>query len=165
VHNSSANHRQAIDNSLATQRTICSAVVGSFAVEAAILSAGTIVSEAKLGVGFATMRLDEKGAVIEISEDGETFLDALAKRISRGDILSTETQKQIASLMAETIVHFLADRKPVQIVARLLIGEPLSHSRSIDEYWISGLDNCAWLADEIAASFQERGIAYRLLMQ
>jgi hypothetical protein len=100
--------------------TICSINVGSLLTHVAICQGGQVVDTACLDLGCDCLLLNERLTVTQISEGGETFLDAVAKRIRVGDTLTTDTIELLGQLVAETIVNLVCRKKPPQVSQRLL---------------------------------------------
>ncbi|HEY9789847.1 MAG TPA: ethanolamine ammonia-lyase reactivating factor EutA [Candidatus Obscuribacterales bacterium] len=138
--------RFAQDNGACLQsqkRTICSINVGKLLTHVAICVNGQVVDTACLDLGYDCLQLDADLIVTEISEGGETFLDAVAKRIRVGDRVEPAMIELIGELIAETIINLVVRKKPPQVSQRLLNTEPLSAHYQVQRCIISGLPSGA----------------------
>ena len=118
--------------------TICNIDIGGGTSNAAVYSNGQLLDTACLGIGGRCLQLKANGEVLSITESGETFFDAIAKKVAVGDVLSSELLHHYGLLIAQTIFRFFYTAKPPQVTQRLLITDKLKHDYKIDEYWISG---------------------------
>ena len=109
----------------------------------AICINGEVVDTACLDLGYECVQLDAALGVIQISDGGETFLDAVAKRIRVGDKVQPEMIELIGELIAETIINLVARKRPPQVSQRLLNTEPLSAHYQVQKCIISGLPAAA----------------------
>ncbi len=105
--------------------SICNIVVGDDFTRIAICSDGYVIDTAAFALGGQTLQIDDSGTMLEISESGETFLDALAKKIKTGDQVEEELVERLSNLIGETIINLLVRKRPPQISMRLLESEPL----------------------------------------
>jgi hypothetical protein len=171
------------------RRTVCSITVGSEKTFVAICSHGSVIDTAALDLGSESLRFSGDPAttigliVSYISDGGETFLDAVAKRIKIGDRIEERMIELIGELIAETFINLTHRAKPPQVSQRLLSTEPLYQHHNIDEYWISGavaksilrrlkgdakglgplVDLTAALANGIIGGLNDRQIVYRVV--
>lgn len=105
---------------------ICNIVLFEWTTLIEVIRDGLAVDSAVVGLGGSTLRIDDRDLVVAISETGETFLDAVAKKIKVGDVLDSQMPAVLANLMAETVVNVVARKRPPQISMRLLDSEPLA---------------------------------------
>jgi ethanolamine utilization protein EutA (predicted chaperonin) len=109
-----------------TGDTICNIVLGEWTTLIEICRDGMVVDSAVVGLGGSSLQINNDNVVLAISENGETFLDAVAKKIKAGDQIESQMTELLANLMAETVVNAVARKRPPQISMRLLDSEPLS---------------------------------------
>lgn len=165
--------------SLERQVTICNVDIGGGTANACVYSCGELLDTACLGLGGRFMQLDQAGTVTAISDNGELFLDALAKRIGVGDQPDQEMLELLGNLAAETLVFFFYRKRPAQISERLLVTDSLKKKNyTVDEYWFSGGvaefmqrppqdpllfgDIGAYVASGLVAALTEYDIKYRV---
>lgn len=111
---------------LPANQSICNIVLSEWTTLIEVVRDGTAIDSAVVGLGGSTLQIDDRDVVVAISETGETFLDAVAKKIKVGDVLDSQMPLVLANLMAETVVNVVARKRPPQISMRLLDSEPLA---------------------------------------
>jgi ethanolamine utilization protein EutA (predicted chaperonin) len=105
---------------------LCRITLREWTTDIEIIADGAVVDAAVMGLGGASLEVAENNVMTAISDNGETFLDAVAKKIKAGDLLEPQMPGLLANLMAETVVNAVARKKPPQISMRLLDSEPLT---------------------------------------
>jgi ethanolamine utilization protein EutA (predicted chaperonin) len=143
---------------------ICNIVLGEWTTLIEVCRDGVVIDSAVVGLGGSTLQINNDNLVENISETGETFLDAVAKKIKAGDRIDSEMTELLANLMAETVVNAVARKKPPQISMRLLESEPLAEfydargfilSRTGPESRMAGL-----LFESLKESLQDRSLRW-----
>lgn len=105
---------------------LCRITLREWTTDIEIVEDGAVIDVAVMGLGGASLEVAEDDVMLAISDNAETFLDAVAKKIKAGDRLEAHMPGVLANLMAETVVNAVARKKPPQISMRLLDSEPLS---------------------------------------
>ena len=131
--------------------TICGIAIDAEVTHLVICRAGQVAESACLDLGYNSVIRDDNQCITYISEGGETFLDAVAKRIAIGDRLVDEMQELLGELIAETIVNLVHRQKPPQVSLRLLASEPFSCWYHIDEYRVTQMPNSEQQSSQNAA--------------
>ena len=134
---------------------LCRITLREWTTHIEILADGTVVDSAVVGLGGASLQVAESGEMLAISDNAETFLDAVAKKIKVGDRLQPQMPGLLANLMAETVVNAVARKKPPQISMRLLDSEPLTRFHDARAYLLSFACPKAPMATMFFQSLQE----------
>ena len=168
----------AAQKSLENKRTILNIDIGGGTTNLAVFASGELLDAACIGIGGRFLMLSQDRHVISITESGELFMDAIAKRTIRGEQVSHDRLKHYGQLLGEALIQATISHRPPQIARRLYITEPLNHEYSIDEYWFSGgvaefmqappkdplmfQDMGAYLASGLVESLSAKGVAYTI---
>ncbi len=144
---------------------ICNVVVGDDITRIAICSGGFVIDTAAFALGGQTLQVGDTGTMTEISESGETFLDAVAKKIKRGDHVEEELIDTLSNLIGETIVNLLVRKRPPQISMRLLDTEPLVSFHTPCKFLLSSVATPSRMSrlivESIKDSIEERDFVCR----
>lgn len=130
---------------------ICNIVLADHNTRIAICMERRVVDTASLALGAETLVIDSANNMLSISESGETFLDAVAKKISVGYSLEPEMPSLLANLIGETVINLVARKRPPQISMRLLDTEPLVSAYNIDKFIVSNCSKQSRMSDLIFA--------------
>jgi ethanolamine utilization protein EutA len=128
----------AADYSQETGATICNIDVGGGTANIAVFAAGELLDTACLSVGARFLRLSADGCLVGVSDSGELFLDATAKKLPVGSPVSEEVLELIGHQLGEVIVQYILHAPPPQISERLLVSDSLHRKYKIDQFWLSG---------------------------
>lgn len=152
--------------------TVCGITMADTSTDVVVCHAGEIIDTAAMGIGPLCIKFTQALEITEISDSGETFLDAVAKKIKAADLVEETMVTLISALIGEALANLICRKKAPQVTQRLLNSDPLKHDYQIDEIVLSGrilefahkpeLDARSighlgkYLADNILASFHER---------
>jgi ethanolamine utilization protein EutA (predicted chaperonin) len=152
--------------------TICSINVGSLLTHMDICRDGEVIDSACFDLGYDCLQIDSALTVTQISDGGETFLDAVAKRIRVGDKIEPEMIQLLGELIAETIINLVARKKPPQVSQRLLNSEPLAAHYQLQKCIVSGFPNGdhqaainlrVTLSEGLAGALRDRNIDFEMV--
>lgn len=145
---------------------VASIVLTDWTTRIAVCRDTRVVDAAVLALGARTLQISSDNRMLAISEDGETFLDAVAKRIRAGDVLDAAMPQLLANLMGETVVNAVSRTRPPQVSMRLLHSEPLSDYYDVRDFVVA----CKCLESRMATMFfqslqeslSDRGFNWRI---
>lgn len=154
------------------ERTICSITMNDTHTDVAICCAGEVIDTASLGIGPRCISFDKHLTITDISDTGETFLDAVAKKIKAADLVDETVISLISALIGEAVANLICRKKAPQVTQRLLNSDTLKQDYVIDDIILTGsivhwiLNKPAdtnsvghlggYLANDLMASFAER---------
>lgn len=163
----------ALAKSLAEKGTICSITMRELITDVAICFGGEVIDTASMAIGPRLMSFTPELVVTSISDSGETFLDAVAKKIEAADLVEETMVNLVAALIGEAVANLICRKKAPQVTQRLLSSDPLKQDYTIDQILLSGtivqyirelgsVDSRivghlgGFLAENLIASFSER---------
>jgi hypothetical protein len=152
--------------------TVCNITMRDTITDVAVCHGGEVIDTASLSIGPKCMRFTPELVITEVTENGETFLDAVAKKIKAADLVDESMVNLISALLGEAVANLICRKKAPQVTQRLLSSDPLKHDYEIDKIFLAGtiveyINNKAgeprlighlggYLADNVVASFAER---------
>lgn len=119
-------------------RTICNITVSKQFTYFTVYKSGLILDTAALALGLETLCLDENLTVTSVSDEGETFLDAIAKKIHLGSNLDSDMLCLIGALLSETAVQLVHRKKAPQVAMRSLCTETLHQDYDVEAIVLGG---------------------------
>jgi ethanolamine utilization protein EutA (predicted chaperonin) len=134
---------------------VASIVLTDWTTRVAICREGQVIDTAVFMLGAKTLQISDDNRMLSISDDGETFIDAVRKKIREGDQVDTETVELLSNLMGETIVQGIARRRFPQISMRLLQGEPLRQFYDVRDFRVARMCSPNRMASLLFKSVQD----------
>jgi hypothetical protein len=116
---------------------VCNIVICDWFTRIAMCRNGVVVDTASFDVGGFTLSIDSDNRISAISDSGETFLDATAKKIVVGDLLEEDMPLTLANLLGEVVIQLVARKRAPQLSERMLNTEPLVVRPTIDKFVVS----------------------------
>ena len=128
----------AVSRSKATGFTIMNVDVGGGSSNISICREGRIVQTAATNIGGRLLATDDGGTIIRLEETGRKVAEQLGIKLRIGQRINADTQKRLASSLAESLVETLQGHPESDMARMLMMTPPLDAAERIDELTFSG---------------------------
>ncbi|NOR39336.1 MAG: recombinase, partial [Candidatus Thorarchaeota archaeon] len=128
----------AVSRSESTGRTIMNVDVGGGSSNISICREGRIAQTAAINVGGRLLATDDSGTIVRLEETGSKVAERLGIKLSIGLRIDADTQKRLASSLAESLVEALQGPPKSDMARMLMMTPPLEATEGIDELTFSG---------------------------
>jgi len=141
----------AVELSESGVRTVLNVDVGGGTAKLAVARRGEVVETAALYVGSRHVVLDDDDKLQRVEEPTEIVSGVLGFEVSVGDILSGDSQRALASALADSLFEVIRGGEVSPLTERLMITPTLRHARDVDIVVFSGG------VSEYIYGYEERG--------
>ena len=128
----------AVSRSENTGFTIMNVDVGGGSSNISICREGRIIQTAAINVGGRLLASDDSGTIVRLEETGRKVAEQLGIKLSIGQKIDADTQKRLASSLAESLVEALQGLPKSDMARMLMMTPPLEATERIDELTFSG---------------------------